>query len=113
MAPTRPSEGRTVSGRLAEVDRIVELSRALGDPALELAILGEGNTSLRMAAGGMLVKASGASLATASAADFLEVDPAFLLALVDDPGADDETVAVAFAQIEQRTGRRPSVEAML
>ena len=97
----------------AEIDRLVALSRLLGDPARNLAILGEGNTSIRTAGGRMLVKASGASLGTATAEDFVEVDPAALLRLLDDPAADDATVAQAFAAIETRTGRRPSVEAML
>ena len=97
----------------AELDAIVALSRALGDPAHELAILGEGNTSLRTGEGTMLVKASGASLATATAADFVALETAPLLALLDDPAADDAAVAEAFAAVEARTGRRPSVEAML
>ena len=95
------------------LEQIVALSRALGDPALELAILGEGNTSLRTGAGTMLVKASGASLASVTAADFVELETAPLLALLDDPAADDAAVAEAFAAVEARTGRRPSVEAML
>jgi rhamnose utilization protein RhaD (predicted bifunctional aldolase and dehydrogenase) len=95
----------------AELDAIVALSRALGDP--ELAILGEGNTSLRSGAGSMLVKASGASLATVTAADFVELETAPLIALLDDPAAGDAAVAEAFAAVEARTGRRPSVEAML
>lgn len=96
-----------------ELDAIVALSRALGDPARELAILGEGNTSLRSGEATMLVKASGASLATLTAADFVDVELAPLLALLDDPAADDAGVAEAFAAVEARTGRRPSVEAML
>jgi rhamnose utilization protein RhaD (predicted bifunctional aldolase and dehydrogenase) len=96
----------------AEIDRLVALSRLLGDPARNLAILGEGNTSIRTA-GGMLVKASGASLASAGPDDFVELRPAELLALLDDPDASDATVARAFADVEARTGRRPSVEAML
>lgn len=95
------------------LEAIVALSRALGDPAGELAILGEGNTSLRTGEGAMLVKASGASLATVTAADFVALETAPLLALLDDPGADDAAVAEAFAAVEARTGRRPSVEAML
>lgn len=97
----------------AELDRLVALSRLLGEPARSLAILGEGNTSIRTADGRMLVKASGASLGAATAADFVEVDPAALLALLDDPDADDAAVASAFAEVAARTGRRPSVEAML
>ncbi len=96
-----------------ELDRLVALSRLLGDPVRNLAILGEGNTSIRMADGRMLVKASGASLGSAAEDDFVEVDPGALLALLDDPQADDGTVARAFAEVEARTGRRPSVEAML
>ena len=61
----------------------------------------------------MLVKASGASLATATAEDFVALETAPLLALLDDPAADDAAVAEAFAAVEARTGRRPSVEAML
>jgi rhamnose utilization protein RhaD (predicted bifunctional aldolase and dehydrogenase) len=99
-----------VSGAL---EQIVALSRALGDPALDLAILGEGNTSLRAGEGTMLVKASGASLASVTDADFVELETAPLTALLDDPAADDAAVAQAFAPVEERTGRRPSVEAML
>jgi rhamnose utilization protein RhaD (predicted bifunctional aldolase and dehydrogenase) len=97
----------------ADLDRIVALSRELGDPARDLAILGEGNTSLRVPGGRMLVKASGASLAAAAAEDFVELDPVELIALLDDPAADDALVAELFARTEALTGRRPSVEAML
>jgi rhamnose utilization protein RhaD (predicted bifunctional aldolase and dehydrogenase) len=96
-----------------DLEAIVALSRALGDPARELAILGEGNTSLRTGETTMLVKASGASLATVTAADFVALETAPLTALLDDPAADDAAVAEAFAAVEARTGRRPSVEAML
>jgi len=97
----------------AGLQEIVALSRALGDPVLELAILGEGNTSLRSGEGTMLVKASGASLASVTEADFVELETAPLTALLDDPAADDDAVARAFAPVEARTGRRPSVESML
>jgi rhamnose utilization protein RhaD (predicted bifunctional aldolase and dehydrogenase) len=97
----------------AEIQRIVELSRTLGDPSRDLAILAEGNTSLRLDAERMLVKASGASMGAVTATDFVEVEIAALTALLDDPAGDDATVAEAFAAIEARCGRRPSVEAML
>lgn len=96
-----------------ELERIVALSRALGDPARDLAILGEGNTSLRTCSGTMLIKASGASLSSVTAADFIELETASLRALLDDRTADDVAVAETFARVEERTGRRPSVEAML
>jgi rhamnose utilization protein RhaD (predicted bifunctional aldolase and dehydrogenase) len=98
---------------VSELEQIVALSRALGDPALDLAILGEGNTSLRTGEGTMLVKASGASLVAATEADFVELETAPLIALLDDPAAGAAAVAQAFAAVEESTGRRPSVEAML
>jgi rhamnose utilization protein RhaD (predicted bifunctional aldolase and dehydrogenase) len=97
----------------AELERIVALSRTLGDPARDLAILAEGNTSLRTGPDTMLVKASGASLGAVAEADFVEVGISALTGLLDDPDAGDDTVAAAFAEIEARCGRRPSVEAML
>ena len=99
-----------MSGELAS---LVALSRTLGEPDRRLAILAEGNTSLRVGGGRMLVKASGASLACAQASDFVELEVADLLALLDDPAAGDDAVAAAFAGIEAARGRRPSVEAML
>jgi rhamnose utilization protein RhaD (predicted bifunctional aldolase and dehydrogenase) len=94
-------------------ERLVALSRALGDPAREWAILAEGNTSLRTGPDTMLVKASGASLGAVTTHDLVEVEIDELLGLVDDPAAGDDDVAAAFATIEARCGRRPSVEAML
>jgi rhamnose utilization protein RhaD (predicted bifunctional aldolase and dehydrogenase) len=95
------------------LEELVALSRTLGEPARELALLAEGNTSLRTGRGTMLVKASGASLAAAGPEDFVQVELAPLLALLDDPGAGDAAVAHAFAATERATGRRPSVEAMV
>ena len=68
------------------LEQIVALSRALGDPALDLAILGEGNTSLRTGDGTMLVKASGASLASVSEADAPRVDARCGVSAVFDAG---------------------------
>ncbi len=42
------------------------MTRWLGEPTRELAILAEGNTSLATGPGRMLVNASGSSLATAT-----------------------------------------------
>jgi rhamnose utilization protein RhaD (predicted bifunctional aldolase and dehydrogenase) len=96
-----------------DLERIVALSLTLGEPGRDLAILAEGNTSLRTGPDTMLVKASGASLGAVGPADFVEVPIAALTGLLDDPAADDRTVAAAFAEVEARLGRRPSVEAML
>ncbi|WP_382306688.1 class II aldolase/adducin family protein [Herbiconiux sp. UC225_62] len=130
--------GNAVAGRSAIADgattALVELSRQLGRPDRRWAVLAEGNTSVALGDGRMLVKASGASMAIAEAADFVEMDAAAVLRLVDapagahrdmadtpadvdaDPGADasadDEAVRTLFASASSG-GRRPSVEALL
>jgi rhamnose utilization protein RhaD (predicted bifunctional aldolase and dehydrogenase) len=95
------------------LDRLIALSRALGAPGQDLAILAEGNTSIRICADRMLVKASGAYLETATEQDFLEVDLGELIALLEDPATDDQGIAAAFDRMGRQQGRRPSVEAMM
>ena len=58
----------------AELEQIVALSRALGDPALELAILGEGNTSLRTGEGDDAGQGQRRVAGSVTAADFVEVE---------------------------------------
>lgn len=108
--------------------RLVELSRELGRPDRAWAVLAEGNTSVAVDEGRMLVKASGASMAVAEPADFVAVRLADVLALVDaaeperDDDDQDEAAATAAAGDEavralfaaaSTGGRRPSVEALL
>lgn len=96
----------------AERQALVDLSRRLGDPAFDAALLGEGNTSVRRG-DGMLVKASGAVLGTAGPDDFVHVDFAEALEVISDPHAGDAEVDELFSAIAAREGRRPSVEALL
>ncbi|MBF4573087.1 class II aldolase/adducin family protein [Herbiconiux sp. VKM Ac-1786] len=101
---------------------LVELSRELGRPDRAWAVLAEGNTSLALGDGRMLVKASGASMAIAVPGDFVAVGLPEVLALVDasadaDPSGghsqdDDEAVRALFGAAAAG-GRRPSVEALL
>lgn len=91
---------------------LVGLSRALGDQAMDAAILGEGNTSVREGEA-MLVKASGATLATAQPGDFVRVELDAALALIGDDMAGDAEVDAFFTAIAETEGRRPSVEALL
>lgn len=93
-------------------DLLADLSRDLGSAALDAAILGEGNTSVRIG-DSMLVKASGATLATATPDDFVSVDLAAALALIADDDAGDAEVDAFFSAVAAREGRRPSVEALL
>lgn len=93
-------------------DPLTSLSRQLGDPSMDAAILGEGNTSLREGAF-MRVKASGVVLADARKRDFVRVDLAAAGALISDPHAGDAEVDAYFSAVAATEGRRPSVEALL
>jgi rhamnose utilization protein RhaD (predicted bifunctional aldolase and dehydrogenase) len=98
------------------VEELVGLSHALGDPAADLAILGEGNTSGDLGDGAFLVKASGASLARVGDDDFVRLDRAAVLALIDDSTLDEhdiETLSVRLRDVVGPGSRRPSIEAML
>jgi rhamnose utilization protein RhaD (predicted bifunctional aldolase and dehydrogenase) len=102
---------------------LLQLAHALGTPPRSYAILGEGNVSLRLDDGTFLVKASGTSLAAATAESFVRCDLARVAALVQVPPPDDEGIARALAAsrfdgepdpggavTEGRPAPRPSVE---
>lgn len=101
----------------AVVADLLRLSRTLGEPARQLAILAEGNTSVRLDDDRMLVKASGSWLSRLEATDLVEVRLEPVVRLLDEPGAGDEEVAAAFAEATVHRGGvappRPSVEAIL
>ncbi len=97
----------------ALLDQLVTLSRALGDPKADYAILGEGNTSLRLGDDGFLVKASGFSLASATPESFVELHLGPVLALLDAPPQGDQALASALAACRVSDGPQPSVEAPL
>jgi rhamnose utilization protein RhaD (predicted bifunctional aldolase and dehydrogenase) len=80
----------------SELRTLVELSRALGEPGRDLVILAEG----------------GSQLGTAADEDFVEVDTRVMLDLVNDEAAGAGDVERVFGEFA-RTGKRPSVEAML
>lgn len=91
---------------------LVELSRALGEPWRELAILAEGNTSARVGEGRIAVKASGTGLATATAEGFVELDTRRAVAFLDS-AEDDAALAAGLMAARVRGGPRPSIEAAL
>jgi rhamnose utilization protein RhaD (predicted bifunctional aldolase and dehydrogenase) len=112
MTPDPPSP--------AVVDDLVALSRTLGEPARQLAILAEGNTSVRLdgegPSGRMLVKASGAWLARLVPQDLVELRLAPLVALLDHGRTGDDEVSRAFTDatvVREAPSARPSVEALL
>jgi rhamnose utilization protein RhaD (predicted bifunctional aldolase and dehydrogenase) len=98
------------------VEPLVDLSHALGDPGADLAILGEGNTSADLGDGHFLVKASGASLSQVEDQDFVRLERAAVLQLIDDDTLDDHDVDGLSGRLREVAGpdaRRPSIEAML
>jgi rhamnose utilization protein RhaD (predicted bifunctional aldolase and dehydrogenase) len=96
------------------IDSVVTLSRALGEPGRDWAILAEGNVSALVTAETMVVKASGARMATAQAEDYVEVRLEDILSLLDDPTADDASVETALMNSRiQPGGRPPSIEVLL
>lgn len=68
-------------------DRLLQLSRALGDPTKDLVILAEGNASQRIDDQSIAIKTSGSYLSRATPADFVVTDIAPLMEMIDDPSA--------------------------
>ena len=95
-------------------DELVALTRSLGEPARDLAILAEGNTSQALEGGRLVVKASGANLAAASANDFVVVDIDEVATLLHDDAADQQKLsAVLDAGVHDGVHRRGSIETLL
>lgn len=93
------------------LEELVGLSRELGREDRDLAILGEGNTSMLLPEGRFAVKASGARLADLSASDLTLCDRTRLLGLLDQKHMTDAQVgdALLAARVDP-AGKRPSIE---
>src|SRR5882757_4641962 len=96
--------------RLAE---LVRVSREVGEPALDLDVLAEGNTSTLLDDRTFFVKGSGARLATVEAADFAHVRLDPLLEAALDDGPCDVRTLFRDAQVEGARSPRPSIETLL
>ncbi len=97
----------------APLERLLALSHNLGREDRKLAILGEGNTSVRISADAFLVKASGSNLAslTPGGVTACRIEP--LVALLDARGLADSAVddRLLSARVDPAS-KKPSVEAM-
>ena len=92
---------------------LLQLSHELGNAQRPLAILGEGNTSVRLDNESFLVKASGASLGTLREPDVVECKTGALLHLLDQTGLSDAEVDNALMKARaDASARKPSVEAL-
>ncbi len=92
---------------------LLDLSHALGGERLRMAILGEGNTSLRLDAETFAVKASGSNLATLQPTDLTTCRFDRLLPLLDATAATDAEIDnVLFASRVSEAAKKPSIEAL-
>ena len=80
------------------LDQLIAMSRVLGDPALDYAILGEGNSSARIDEDTFWVKASGAEMRTIEAGGFVQVRFEPVLALL-----------AARTMLPEKAGRPPGL----
>lgn len=87
---------------------LVWLSRMLGDPVYDLAILAEGNASVRTGST-FLVKASGRQLASLDEDGLVEIDLELAAATLDGPDLSDDETREVLRQVS-RSDRMPSVE---
>ena len=95
------------------IQSLLELSHALGGERLRMAILGEGNTSLRLDAETFAVKASGSNLASLRSTDVTACRFDKLLPLLDARSARDAEVDTAlFAARVNQSDKKPSIEAL-
>jgi rhamnose utilization protein RhaD (predicted bifunctional aldolase and dehydrogenase) len=95
------------------IQALLDLSHDLGGDRLRMAILGEGNTSLRLDAETFAVKASGSNLASLRSADLTTCRFDRLLPLLDAPAATDAEIdGVLFASRVSEADKKPSIEAL-
>jgi len=97
------------------LSQLIGMSRALGDPARDLVILGEGNSSARADADTFWVKASGSSLNGITQQGFVRMRFEPVLAMLDSEGLSDEQVkqALIAAKSDPTLAEHPSIETML
>ena len=95
------------------VQSLLELSHHLGGERLRMAILGEGNTSVRIDEDTLAVKASGSNLASLTSADVTHCAFDRLLPLLDRSSATDVEVdqALLAARLDP-AAKKPSIEAL-
>jgi len=95
------------------IQSLLTLSHELGGDRLRMAILGEGNTSVRLDEDTFAVKASGSNLATLKAEDVTSCAFDRLLPLLDKTSATDLEVdqALLAARLDS-AAKKPSIEAL-
>lgn len=94
---------------------LLKLSRTLGDPTNDFAILGEGNTSARIDQETFYIKASGTALSSLQETDVVKVsfDRVYELFANKSLGDGEILEGLKFAKIDPTDQRMPSVETFL
>ncbi len=97
------------------LNQLVAMSRRLGDPANDYVILGEGNTSAKLADGSFWVKASGTELRTVTEASFVQVSFDKARTMLNGPDLNDDEVRQGLidAKVDPSASGHPSVETVL
>ena len=97
------------------LSELVELSLTLGLPEHDLVILAEGNTSAASGRESFAVKASGAQMSVATAADFVELKWEPLVAALRDERVGNDQVEALFRTASPGAGpaRAPSTETFI
>ena len=99
--------------RAEKIGTLLEISHELGRSDRGMAILGEGNTSVRLSADRFLIKASGSNLSTLQRRDVVECSASVLLSLLKKNRQTDAAVESALlASRVDRRSKKPSVEAL-
>ncbi len=94
----------------AILDEMIALSHWLGEPARDLAIIGEGNTSARLDDGTFWIKASGAHLGTLSPAQVVQVRRDLIVDALNTDLDDEQVKQVLIDARVSTDAPRPSIE---
>ena len=94
------------------LESLIKMTRALGEPALDYVIIGEGNTSMRLDDESFLVKASGHQMQGIGESGFVAVRFAPMLTMLDDPPAtlSQQKAITQAAKVDPADARSPSIE---
>lgn len=96
-----------------KISELIWLSHEIGRHEHQMAILGEGNTSVKLGGGSFAVKASGAQLASLKSSDITVCQEKALLALLDRKEVTDEEIENILRESRARPrDKKPSVESM-
>jgi rhamnose utilization protein RhaD (predicted bifunctional aldolase and dehydrogenase) len=94
---------------------LIELAHAMADPALDAAILAEGNVSASCGPDSFWIKASGCSMVGANESSFVEVSYEPVLQALDNPSSNEVEVRKRLndARIDPNTTALPSTETFM